>query len=136
MQMDWILGPAGQYSLLALVLIGCLALFVSTRVQIGLARRSFHERCESARQAADTTVAALRTELASLRKEMESAPANLPGGQELNLTRRAQALRMQHRGEGATTIAATLRVPRNEIDLLLKIQQLPELRSGAVAPGK
>jgi hypothetical protein len=47
-------------------------------------------------------------------------------GQELNLTRRAQALRMQRRGESPATIAAALRLPRNEIDLLLKIQTLTD----------
>jgi hypothetical protein len=31
---------------------------------------------------------------------------------------------MQRRGESPATIAAALRVPRNEIDLLLKMQKL------------
>ena len=42
----------------------------------------------------------------------------------IDLTRRAQALRMDRRGEPPATIAAALGVPRNEIDLMLKVQQL------------
>jgi hypothetical protein len=59
-------------------------------------------------------------------------------GQELNLTRRAQALRMRRRGETPATIAAALRVPRNEIDLLLKIEAMArqEGSAAALAPNK
>jgi hypothetical protein len=39
----------------------------------------------------------------------------------LNLTKRAQALRMHRRGESVPTIAAALQSPHNEIDLLLKV---------------
>jgi hypothetical protein len=39
----------------------------------------------------------------------------------INLTKRAQALRMHRRGESIPTIAAALETPANEIALLLKV---------------
>jgi hypothetical protein len=140
MQLDWILSPVAQYAFLAIALIGCLVLFLSMKMEISMVRRSFTESGESAKAAAETAAkvaaetaaeaaakaaaATLAVELATLRQEMESTAAGGSTGQELNLTRRAQALRMEHRGESPSTIAAALRVPRNEIDLLLKIQRL------------
>ena len=63
----------------------------------------------------------MAAEPAALGREGEGHELAFVSGQELNLTRRAQAMRMQRRGESAATIAAALRVPRNEIELLLKI---------------
>ena len=58
---------------------------------------------------------------------MEERPATVSPG--LNLTRRAQALRMHRRGESVETIAAALSAPRNEIDLLLKLQSMLQHRA-------
>jgi hypothetical protein len=116
-QLLWILSPLAQYTLLALTLTTCLALSLSLKKEIDVVRRS-------SRDAAAASAATLEAELAALRREREGNEAPFFTGQDLNLTRRAQALRMQRRGESASTIAAALRVPRNEIDLLLKIQKL------------
>lgn len=119
MRLDWILSPIGLYAFLTLALFGCLALFLSLKREIALVRQSF----TWSRDAAEASAANLAAQLAALRKDMQSNEAPSSPGQELNLTRRAQALRMQRRGEPPATIAAALRVPRNEIDLLLKIQK-------------
>jgi len=42
----------------------------------------------------------------------------------LNLTKRAQALRMHRRGDPPEQIAALLEVPFQEVDLLLKVQRI------------
>ena len=42
----------------------------------------------------------------------------------LNLTKRSQVIRMSRRGERAENIAASLSLPRGEVDLLLKINAL------------
>ena len=42
----------------------------------------------------------------------------------LNLNKRTQVLRMSRRGERAETIAASLSLPRREVELLLKIHGL------------
>ena len=62
-------------------------------------------------------------ELEAYIKDSEAGGAGvLP--QQLNLTTRAKALRMYRRGESAASIAAALGSPRNEVDLLIKIQRL------------
>ena len=73
-------------------------------------------------------------ELQSLRT---ATPAEIvrpaAGQQALNLNKRGQVLRMRRRGENPETIAAALSLPRNEVDLLLKVHQLAlEQVDGAV----
>ena len=41
----------------------------------------------------------------------------------LNLSKRSHALRMHRRGEGAEQIASALELPRQEVDLLLKVHR-------------
>jgi hypothetical protein len=125
MRLDWIAGPIGQYSFLALALVGCLALFFSMKKEIALVRRSFTESRDSAAAAG----------LAASRQDSETADVASLIGQNLNLTRRAQALRMQRRGESPATIAGALRLPSNEVDLLLKIQKLKDEHGLPAATG-
>jgi hypothetical protein len=128
MQLDWILSPMAQYTFLALALAGCLALFVSMKREIAQVRLSARESNDAATSSAAAMTAELAAELtaelAVIRKDMETIEPVSLTGQELNLTRRAQALRMRRRGESPATIAAALRVPRNEIDLLLKLETM------------
>jgi hypothetical protein len=42
----------------------------------------------------------------------------------LNLSKRSHALRMHRRGEGADQIAAALELPRQEVELLLKVHRI------------
>jgi hypothetical protein len=131
MRLDWIAGPVGLYSFLALALIACLVLFASMKKEIALVRRSVTD----GRDSAAASAANLAANLAALRQDSETTDLASLAGQELNLTRRAQALRMQRRGESAGTIAAALRLPRNEIDLLLKVQKLTDDRALPTATG-
>ena len=119
-QLDWLLSPIAQYALVALALAGCLVLFLCMRREIALVRRSATEN----RDSSAVSVATLTSELVTLRRRTEAAETASFTGRELNLTRRAQAVRMQRRGESSATIAAALRLPRNEIDLLVKVQEL------------
>jgi hypothetical protein len=95
----------------------CLAMSLSMKREVDAIRRS-------TREAAAASAAALAAQPAAPKREGEGNELPFVSGQDLNLTRRAQAIRMQRRGESAATIAAALRVPRNEIELLLKIQTL------------
>jgi hypothetical protein len=132
--MDWFISPLAHYFFLALALIACLALFLDMKREIAVLRHSLIQ----CRDSAIASAAALSAELESLRGQVSAgiAPDRLGAaspeaapcaGQELNLTRRAQALRMQRRGEAPATITAALRLPRNEVDLLLKIERLAQL---------
>lgn len=62
-------------------------------------------------------------------KELETRP--LPGALEpaapragINLSKRSQAIRLHRRGETADRIAAELQVPRQEVELLLKVHRI------------
>lgn len=126
MKTAWILSPLTLYGALAAALIGCLALFFAVRAEIRALRRRF-EKSESAAavrlQETELAIARLRQAVA---EAAEQPPAPAPG---LNLTRRAQAVRMHQRGEPAATIAAALRVPRNEIELLIRLQEMQQYRA-------
>jgi len=110
----WIVSPITQYAALAVALLSFLVLFVSLKLEISVVRRALAQPSRAPEPAAPPVQAAI------------PAPAPSQGlpGPELNLTARAQALRMLARGESASTVAAALRTPQNEIDLLLKVQNL------------
>lgn len=118
--MPLILSPLAPYAILALSLIASLAMFVSMKVEIAKVRHYFME----SRHSAQAATSALAEEMADLRREASPTETAPCAGQELNLTRRAQALRMQRRGESPATITAALRLPRNQVELLLKIEGL------------
>jgi hypothetical protein len=42
----------------------------------------------------------------------------------MNLTRRSHALRLHRKGSSPEHIAATVEVPRQEVDLLLKVHEI------------
>ena len=119
MHLEWILSPFTQYGLIALGLMACLGFCISTSLRV---RR---ERCRmaSAQEILGQTVSALSTAVDALRREpREPETYNKVAPPGLNLTKRAQALRMHRRGEALPTIAAALQSPQNEIELLLKVQ--------------
>lgn len=69
---------------------------------------------------------ATRSEIALLRKEVEECRAAMQGSGNragLDLARREQILRRAAQGEKPDAIAATLRLPRNEVDLTLKLAE-------------
>ncbi len=113
--------------LVAAGLVLCLLLFLFAKVELArLSRRSENET----RQLHDM-IEALRRSFAEIEltvRDIEERtgvlvpPTPPPSG--LNLTTRAQALRMLRRGETPDRIAAALQVPENEIRLLEKVQQL------------
>jgi len=58
----------------------------------------------------------------SRRQPAEATPGT--GRAALNLNKRAQALRMHRRGDPAERIASLLEVPRQEVDLLIKVHRI------------
>ena len=104
----WVESPIGPYAALAVALLSCLELFVSLKKEIAILRHRLHESA--------------KPQPTPVPEPAPQAPpeAQLPGP-DLNLTARAQALRMAHRGESVPTIAAALRLPRNEVELLVKL---------------
>jgi hypothetical protein len=118
MRLDWILNPFAQYGILFLGLLTCLGVCVFTSIRL---RRQLHHMA-TGQETLSQAVTASSTAVEEIRRKTHesevTAPASLAG---LNLTKRAQALRMHRRGESVPTIAAALQSPHNEIDLLLKV---------------
>jgi hypothetical protein len=67
---------------------------------------------------------ALSAQLHDLRSHPQTAlPPGLPKAG-FNLSKRSQALRMHRRGETSEQIAASLDLPRQEVELLLKVHRI------------
>lgn len=87
----------------------------------------------------EATVAHLAAELHELRErwtERETErPAAVSGwAQEaagVNLNRRGQVLRLRRRGRTVDEIAATLQMPRGEVELMVKVHELSQRAAGA-----
>jgi len=126
MHLEWILSPLAQYGMLAAGLIACLALFAAVKLEMCVELQT----AKQSRDALAAQVQEMESALGQVRQSVtgiEERPAAVSPG--LNLTRRTQALRMYRRGESVQTIAAALSAPRNEIELLLKLQAMLQYRS-------
>ena len=117
----------GPYALQAAGSIACLLIFLSLKQEI------WRLKLRLDRHQADEVTAArdlkLRLEAITLRLRDSEERAGVlvapePPRSGLNLTKRSQVIRMSRRGERAENIAASLSLPRGEVDLLLKINAL------------
>jgi hypothetical protein len=116
-------------SLAPFVLIGlhsvlCLFVFLSLEHEIRLTNQRFKRR----HNAQDSATRELKIQLADLRARVSDAEeragvlvAPAPPKSGLNLNKRTQVIRMSRRGDQAEKIAASLNLPRREVELLLKI---------------
>jgi hypothetical protein len=123
--MAWILNPLTIYGTVAAALMGCLALFFAVKAEICAVQQRFEKSANEAAARLQENELAMQRLRKAMTEAGEQQPAPLPG---LNLTRRAQAVRMHQRGEPTATIAAALRAPRNEIELLIRVQEMQQYR--------
>jgi hypothetical protein len=127
-----ILNPGIQYAILAIGLSLCLFLFWSLKRDLHAAEERSRKKLaavEEELQAKAATLDERWNELSQI-SNLLVPPAPLRSG--LNLTKRSQAVQMIRRGESPQEIATTLALPRNEVDLLIKVQRLAQ--SGANSP--
>lgn len=121
---DWLslTHPIEMYGVLTLAGSCLLYAFIVHLEMRTLTRRGQerHERLES--RLALVAEAAERMQ-SQLEETARPAAASQPG-LSLNLNKRGQVLRMRRRGETPETIAAALRIPQNEVTLLLKVHEL------------
>lgn len=82
------------------------------------------EQCEAVLESLRESHNSLAAELREIRQPTPIAVASTPPGPGLNLTKRSQALRMHRRGDPLDRIAATLDIPLQEVDLLLKVHRI------------
>ncbi|PWU12370.1 MAG: hypothetical protein C5B51_00715 [Terriglobia bacterium] len=118
MNLDWILSPLTVYAVVGLSLVVCVFLFLSAKWEV----------CR-VRQAANQSTSDLSKKMAEIQAAIADGPPAAPAASvnprvSLNLTKRAQALRMRRRGESLESITAALAIPRNEVELLIKVHGL------------
>jgi hypothetical protein len=124
--LDWLLNPVTFYSGASACLLTSLALFVNIKLELARAR-TLREASEVVSESEKLVVRGLKAEIEKLRESvcfLEEAPVGRAAGVGINLTKRAQVLRMHRRGEPVSSIAAALETPSNEIALLLKVHSL------------
>jgi len=113
-----------------MVLAGvAVSLWTLWRVRIWL--RAPAQKAAAGREATDAALSDLRRTADTLMATIEemrqqAAPPSqtAPPRTGLNLSKRSQALRMHRRGDSEDQIAATLEIPRQEVDLLLKVHRI------------
>ena len=108
------------YILIAAGLLSTLALFLALKREIRL-----HA------QRARTRIEEMATRLNDAERAPDSAPQPipLPWRAGLNLNTRVHALRMMRRGEDISHIAAALGVPRREVELMIRVQQIGKAKA-------
>jgi hypothetical protein len=117
--------PLGILSVLALAAMGIsfFALLCARAVAADVYRRvsDLEKGLQSALRATEAKLSELGAEARDREGQpgVTVLPARLRPG--LNLTTRSQALRLHRRGESPENIARLLEVPRQEVDLLLKV---------------
>lgn len=80
--------------------------------------------CQSAIQTLAESVDKLSRGQQEMERELSTVAVSTPPKPALNLTKRSQALRMHRRGDPPEQIASALDVPRQEVDLLVKVHRI------------
>lgn len=126
--LEWLLNPLTVYAMAAAALTLSLTLFVGIKRELAKAL-ALAEESQSLWDAERMLIPGMQSEFETMRdilRKLEAAPPPpLPRiGPGIEFTKRAQALRMRHRGETPASIAAAMESPVNEIELMLKVQAL------------
>ncbi|HVX65067.1 MAG TPA: hypothetical protein VHA11_00620 [Bryobacteraceae bacterium] len=117
----------GLQALMAAGLGACVYLFASFKHDLRTMEKRWIERLNTAQADAEHLRAELIETRDRLRQTEENAgllvapQAALSG---FNLGKRSQAIRMFRRGEKSEHIAAALRLPAREVELLLKVHRI------------
>ena len=126
--MIWIAHPLAYYGVLAVGLVLCLYLFVSVKME----NAQLRHKLEAQQLQNKDLFGEFRKTLGNLAQSLQdqeqeedrASPTPAMPGISMNVTKRSQALRMYRRGDSPEQIASVLRMPRNEVDLLLKVQKV------------
>ena len=119
--------PLAPYLLLAANTALLLALFLGINQRVRKLRTRFQTR-EATLEAEAARISKAMSELngriAVLEKEERPLGNMEPGASGLNSSLRGRVLKMHRLGQPADRIAETLRVPRGEVDLLVKVHTI------------
>jgi len=116
--------PLAPFLLIGINSVLCLFFFLCLEHEMRILKlRS--ERRQTAQQSASNELKAQVAELTARVLDTEERTgvlvAPMPPKSGLNLNKRSQVIRMSRRGEQPEKIAASLNLPRREVELLLKI---------------
>jgi hypothetical protein len=92
--------------------------------EMGAGVHEKHSDGDAGIQALRDSLDALAAQLHDLQNHPPVAPAPGLPRPGLNLSKRSHALRMHRHGEGAEQIASSLDLPRQEVELLLKVHRI------------
>lgn len=107
----------GSYAFQAAGAIVCLLVFLALK-------RELHElRSRITRLDFTLRLDAMNDRLHEAEERASIPAAPVPARRSVNLSRRSQVIRLSRRGEPVETIAATLGLPRREVELLLKVHR-------------
>jgi hypothetical protein len=124
MHLDWMLHPALSYALIAAGMGLCLYLFASLKSDL----RAAEARCQKKLAALELEWNGKLDSVDERWKELSQISALLvppaPTRSGLNLSKRSQALQMSRRGGTPQVIAEALSIPKNEVELMLKVQRI------------
>ena len=127
--MNWTAIMGAAFLLDTVGLGACLYLFFRLKRENAELRTTLQTELEGQQEAvAQTRRSVQRLEERLAQEAASPAAAAEPAREQapavsLNLNKRSQALRMHRRGDAPEAIAAALRLPRNEIELLLKVHR-------------
>lgn len=118
---------AGSYAFQAAGAIVLLLVFLALK-------RELHElRSRVTRLDFTIRLDAMNARLHEAEERVNTAGAPVPARRSVNLSKRSQVIRLSRRGEPIETIAATLGLPRREVELLLKVHQVSTAIAGGAA---
>jgi hypothetical protein len=115
----------GSYAFQAASCIVCLVVFLSLKRELQILRTRVTRMDFTLR------LDAMNTRLNEAEERASTPGVPSPVRRSVNLSKRSQVIRLSRRGEPVETIAATLGLPRREVELLLKVQQASAASVGA-----
>jgi|SRR5579862_3888417 len=133
--LDRYLIPLAPFLLIAINSVLCLFFFLCLEHEMRILQIRWKRR-QAAQESATVEMKAQMAGLSARVLEAEDRTGVLvpptPPRSGLNLNKRSQAIRMSRRGEQAEKIAATLNLPRREVELLLKVSNSPVYSSSEI----
>ena len=124
MYLDWLLNPAATYAAVATGAILCLYLFVSLKRDLSASEARSMKKLQAMEAHWNAKMESLDERWKELSQISSLLVPPAPPRSGLNLSKRSQALQMFRRGEDPREISARLAVPKNEVDLLIKVQRM------------
>jgi hypothetical protein len=133
--MSWIASPMTAYAAVAVALAVTIYLFLNLKHEMARAQGRWRREQSDLVEALSTCRAELDRIQVSRNAEKSATlqlapvaihapePAADDDSMSMDLTKRSQALKLHRQGRQPEEIATALHVPKNEVDLLLKVHQ-------------